>query len=166
MNVIVVSSLTLAVKCCFSFQQRYIPPCFINSPKLLYGSSVSSLSVSGSKQNSCFIRKERLCSFPVQSGSVLDETETSSSSVASAEKYWGIMGLVELKSVISTCRRFAGSEGWRGVEQQAVSANPCPFLCACILCDKERSWVTFCPSPILSFHTCKSRLPLANPGWQ
>lgn len=53
-----------------------------------------------------------------------------------------------------------------GVEQQAVSANPHPFLCAHILRDKERSWVTFCPSPIPSFHTCKSRHPLANPGWQ
>lgn len=54
------SSLTSAVKCWFSFQQRYISPCFIliNNPKLLYGTSVSHLSISGSKQNSCYIGKE------------------------------------------------------------------------------------------------------------
>lgn len=52
----------------FNFTLLYFT--FINNPKLLCGSPVSHLCVSGSKQNSRFIGKGRLCGSPVQRASL------------------------------------------------------------------------------------------------
>lgn len=86
---------------------------FINSPKLLCGNAVSRLSISGSEQNPGLIGKGRLCSLPAQRASLSAgcNRDTCSSSAASAGKNEeGIRGLVELKSVLSTRHRDAGSE--------------------------------------------------------